>query len=215
MNRETPAILRPPKADRLVNRDPNDFRETMAIAGVTLRPLRAEDAVEHDKFIARLDPGDARLRFGRDIAEVPRSELDRLTRIDGEREKAFVATLPRADGRWEIVGEVRAREDSYGARSEFAIVVRSDLQGLGLGRALLEMVIAFCRARGGRLLYGLVAASNTPMLGLARRLGFEVDHVPGGRTVVVSLDLQRAPRPSREDARGARSDSIPPVYAGA
>jgi len=40
-----------------------------------------------------------------------------------------------------------------------------------------------------RLLYGLVDPSNTGMIALARRLGFDVDEVPGGATVVVSLAL--------------------------
>jgi len=39
------------------------------------------------------------------------------------------------------------------------------------------------------LLYGLVDRSNTAMIALARRMGFDVDEVPAGATVVVTLEL--------------------------
>ena len=70
-----------------------------------------------------------------------------------------------------------------------AIAVRSDAQGLGLGRTLLERAITDCRARGLRVLYGLVDPANRGMLALAGRLGFDIDHVPGGSTVVVTRQL--------------------------
>jgi hypothetical protein len=39
------------------------------------------------------------------------------------------------------------------------------------------------------MLYGLVDPANAGMIALAQRLGFDIDHVPGGATVVVSLEL--------------------------
>jgi hypothetical protein len=49
------------------------------------------------------------------------------------------------------------------------------------------------------MLYGLVAPANAGMLALARRLGFEVEHVAGGTTVIVSLDLKRIPAGALRD----------------
>ncbi|HKU85507.1 MAG TPA: GNAT family N-acetyltransferase, partial [Casimicrobiaceae bacterium] len=123
---------------------------------VTLRPMRADDADLHRAFIAALAPDDLRFRFGSRIGEAPRSERRRMTEVDDERETTFVATMQRDDGACEIVGEIRAHEDAGGARVEFAIAVRSDVQRHGLGRALLEKLVDFCRQRGIRLLYGLV-----------------------------------------------------------
>jgi ribosomal protein S18 acetylase RimI-like enzyme len=76
-----------------------------------------------------------------------------------------------------------------------AVARRSDFQGKGLGRALVEKMLRYGRSRGIRTLYGLVNPSNERMLGLARRLGFEIERAPDARTVVVSLDLQRRPDP--------------------
>jgi acetyltransferase len=170
---------------------PEPLEELSELAGaeVTLRPIRADDLDMHDAFIASLDPQDLRFRFGGGIRDMQSSELDRVANVDHERETIIVATMQRDGGPCEIIGEVRAREDAHGERAEFAIVVRSDLQKRGLGRLLLDKVIRFCRSRGVRMLYGLVAPSNVAMLALARRLGFDVDHVPGGTTAVVTLEL--------------------------
>ena len=76
--------------------------------------------------------------------------------------------------------------------AEFAILVRSDLKGQGLGRLLMNKIIACCRSRGTGEVKGLVLASNQAMLGLARRLGFRVDPGPDGDTVVADARLMSA-----------------------
>lgn len=162
---------------------------------VTLRAVRADDAALYREFLARVHPRDLRLRFGRDTDASRRAELARL--VPTGDDLVFIATVTADGSEPEIVGDARARIDPhpYSASAEFAIVVRSDLQRLGLGKALLEKLIEGSRARGVDLLYGLVDSSNGAMLALARRLGFEIEHVPGAATVVVSLELQRRPTP--------------------
>ncbi|MCC7325310.1 MAG: GNAT family N-acetyltransferase [Burkholderiales bacterium] len=188
---------------------PSELTEEIVLAGrrVTLRPIHDRDQARYDDFLSRVEPEDLRFRFGSALGEVPRSELARMTDVDYDREMAFVAATQVDGGSWEIVGDVRSHADPYGSRSEFSIVVRSDVQRLGLGRALLRKLIAYCRARRVRLLYGLVAPSNAGMLGLARELGFEVDHVPGGGTVVVSIDLRRDPKPSLAQDRAVEGET--------
>ena len=156
---------------------------------VTLRPLRREDAAAHRAFIAGLGSEDLRFRFGDRVRAMSQAELARIARVDPERERTIVATLASDDADVAIVGEVRILDDPDGASAEFAIAVRSDAQGLGLGRTLLERAITDCRARGLRVLYGLVDPANRGMLALAGRLGFDIDHVPGGSTVVVTRQL--------------------------
>jgi acetyltransferase len=66
--------------------------------------------------------------------------------------------------------------------AEFAIVIRSELKGRGLGHMLLEKMIRYCRERGVGALVGQTLAENQDMLALARRLGFE--HAPAQEGVV-------------------------------
>ena len=67
---------------------------------------------------------------------------------------------------------VRAVADPDNKQAEFAIIVRSDVKSQGLGRALLEKMIRYCRSRGTGELMGQVLTENTAMLSLARKLGF-------------------------------------------
>lgn len=157
---------------------------------VLLRPIRPEDEPEHHVFISRLTPEDIRFRFFGSVKGLPHSQMARLTQIDYDREMAFIATAPALEeaGR-ETLGVVRTATDPDNERADFAIVVRSDLKGLGLGRRLLEKMIGYCRGRGTRRLVGQILADNDRMLDLARGMGFSAKALAGEEVVEVSLDL--------------------------
>ena len=119
--------------------------------------------------------------------------MARFTQIDYDREMAFIATAER-DGGNETLGVVRVMTDPDNHRAEFAVVVRSDLSGQGLGHRLLDKMIAYCRSRGTRTLVGQVTADNTRMLELASNLGFSRRAISGEGVVEVALDLPTSAR---------------------
>lgn len=145
---------------------------------VLLRPIRPEDEPEHHEFVSKLSPEDIRFRFFGSIRELPHSEMARLTQIDYDREMAFIATALNEDGEPETLGVVRTVTDPNNETAEYAIIIRSDLKGEGLGRKMMDKMIAYCRARGTRYYVGQVLRSNQPMLGLVEYLGFEIHRVP-------------------------------------
>jgi acetyltransferase len=103
---------------------------------------------------------------------------------------AFIGTAANAAGRPETLGVVRAIADPDNMQAEFAILVRSDLKGRGLGRALLDKIVRYGRARGMRRLCGEVLAGNRQMMELAASLGFRMERVPQDpRVVSVVLEL--------------------------
>jgi acetyltransferase len=170
---------------------PKELEQTIDFGGrpVLLRPIRPEDRARHEAFLARIVPDDLHARFFRAVHELPASELARYTQIDYEREMAFIAVADDERGEPETLGVVRAHADPDNIQAEFAIIVRSDLKGRGLGAALLTKLIEYCRARGTRRLVGDVYADNDRMLRLARQCGFET----GARhdaAIEVSLELQ-------------------------
>jgi acetyltransferase len=156
---------------------------------VLLRPIRPEDEPAHKEFIKRLAPEDVYFRFFGMVKDLPHSELARLTQIDYDREMAFIATA-KGDGGPETLGVVRTITDPDNERAEFAIIVRSDLKGQGLGRKLLDKMIGYCRSRGTAEMVGQVLSENVPMLGLAKRLGFSRRRLPGEGAVEATLALQ-------------------------
>ncbi len=157
---------------------------------VLLRPIRPEDEPEHREFLNQLTPEDIRFRFFGLVREFPHSEIARLTQIDYDREMAFIATAPKADGTGrETLGVVRTVTDPDNETCEFAIIVRSDLKGQGLGYKLLEKMIGYCRARGTKTMTGQVMAGNHPMLDMVRALGFRVNRLEDEPVMETTLDL--------------------------
>jgi acetyltransferase len=123
------------------------------------------------------------------VREFAHSQLARFTQIDYDREMAFIATADDGHGHVETLGVVRGIADPDNQRVEFAIVVRSDIKGQGLGRLLLDKMIRYCRRRGNRELVGRVLADNQAMLDLTKRFGFTLQTLPEGGIIEVSLKL--------------------------
>ncbi|MEO1274980.1 MAG: GNAT family N-acetyltransferase, partial [Pseudomonadota bacterium] len=158
------------------------------------RPVRPEDAPRFAEFFARATPEDLRLRFFSRMKEVPPAMVARLTQIDYARAIAFVAFEPAAEGEPDDAGEMlgvgRLALEASGERAEFSVMVRSDLKGRGLGRALMERLIEHGRAEGIARIWGEVLSENEGMLGLAASLGFERESVPGEGVVHVELTVR-------------------------
>jgi acetyltransferase len=156
---------------------------------VFCRPIRPEDEHAHNEFFSRLSPEDIRFRFFGLIQELPHSQMARFTQIDYDREMAFIAIRTPEGGRPETLGVVRTINDANNQTAEFAIIVRSDMKGQGLGRHLLEKMIRYCRKRGIERLIGQVLTDNTGMLELARRTGFTKKLSVEGDAMEITLSL--------------------------
>jgi acetyltransferase len=163
--------------DRLAIRPyPSELEETVAWDGgsILLRPIRPEDGPAHVAFFNALTPDDVRYRMFVRVRELQPAQLARFTQIDYDREMAFIATRHGTDGHEETLGVGRVVADPDNISAEFAVTVRSDLKGKGLGRMLMEKLIAYCRARGTREIVGEALPQNAPVIGLVKKLGFTV-----------------------------------------
>ncbi|MDZ3836051.1 MAG: bifunctional acetate--CoA ligase family protein/GNAT family N-acetyltransferase [Rhodospirillales bacterium] len=138
-----------------------------------LRPIRPEDEPALQEFVRRLTPEDIRMRFFSHLRELDHRMAAGLTQIDYERQMALLAVHGGA-GKAEIWGVVRINADADGASAEYAIAVRSDLKGKGLGRLLMEEILEYAKRRGVGEIWGEVLAENKAMLALVRKLGFTV-----------------------------------------
>ena len=58
--------------------------------------------------------------------------------------------------------------------AEYAVIVRSDLKGAGLGWTLMQHLIRYAESEGLRDLRGDVLAANERMLKMCRELGFDI-----------------------------------------
>ncbi|MDH5892410.1 bifunctional acetate--CoA ligase family protein/GNAT family N-acetyltransferase [Vibrio aestuarianus] len=174
-------ILKPFQGDghsRLAIRPyPSELEEQVTLRDnsvVMLRPILPEDEPQHAEFIHNVSKEDLYKRFFSDVGEFNHEALANFTQIDYDREMAFVA-VDNNDGEGKIIGVSRALINPENTDAEFAILIRSDLKGNGLGKILLQKVIDYCRLKGTVQISGMTMPTNRGMLTLAQKLGFEVD----------------------------------------
>lgn len=131
------------------------------------------------------------MRFFHTRRKLARSEVARLVQIDYAREMAFVATTTDDAGEEKTLGVVRAVADPDNVGADFAIILRPECKGTGLGRVLMDKLIRYQRAAGTRQLIGHALSENQRIRALVHDLGFVEQPVPGDRgTVRMALDLQ-------------------------
>jgi acetyltransferase len=136
---------------------------------VYARPVRPEDEALYEAFFAKVEPNDLRLRFFTPKPDLSHRFLARLTQIDYARAMAFAAIKPDTG---ELLGVVRIHADPDHVTAEYAILVRSDLKGQGLGWALMQLIIEFARSDGLKEIQGEVLRRNVNMLAMCKELGF-------------------------------------------
>jgi acetyltransferase len=172
-----------PRVPMSIRPYPSQWQTDTAVAGigpVRLRPIRPEDEALYQEFFAAVTAEDQRLRFFGVGPRLSHGFLARFTQIDYAREMAFVA-VAHATG--SLLGVARFIADPDYTRGEYAILVRSDLKGRGLGWRLMQYLIEYARSEGLRELYGSVLAENATMLRMCRELGFAVATEPGDPTL--------------------------------
>ncbi|RIY00860.1 GNAT family N-acetyltransferase [Aureimonas flava] len=160
-----------------------------------LRPIRPEDEPALVRMVELSDPEDVRLRFFAPLRRIGHAFAARLTQIDYSREMAFVAEPAESSAQGAILGVVRLIADPDGERAEFGVMVRSDQKGRGLGRLLMEAILAYARRQGVGTVHGEVLAENAAMLSMARRIGFRQRVHPddvGLRVLEIDLAAQGA-----------------------
>src|SRR5215469_862572 len=152
---------------------------------VFVRPLRPEDEPLYGPFLAAVTQQDLRLRFFAPVKEFGHTFVARFTQIDYARAMAFIA-IEESSGN--MLGVVRLHADANYERGEYAILMRSDLKGRGLGYLLMQMIIEYARAEGLKIIEGQVLAENTAMLAMCRELGFSISPDPSDPdTCIVKL----------------------------
>ena len=157
---------------------------------IFVRPVRPEDEAMYRTFFEQVSPEDLRLRFFAPVKDFSHAFIARLTQMDYARALALCATLENG----EMLGAVRLMLDADHDSGEFAILLRSDQKGRGLGWALMKMMIDYGEREGLQHIEGQVLTENTTMLAMCRQLGFQIRDEPDDTGAKqVRLDLRPPP----------------------
>jgi acetyltransferase len=136
---------------------------------IVVRALSPEDELLVIAMHGRHSENTIRMRYFSLVKTLSRDSLIRLCHLDYDREMALAAVT--ADGAT-MLGVSRYYLRPETGEAEFALIVSDASQGQGLGRYLLERLIAIAKERGVKKLVGLVLRENAPMLSLTAKLGF-------------------------------------------
>jgi acetyltransferase len=154
---------------------------------IFVRPIRPEDEPQIHELLRHVTSQDLRLRFFAPMKEFTHEFIARLTQLDYARAMAFVAFDEATD---ELVGVVRIHSDSIYQNGEYAVLLRSDLKGRGLGWALMQLIIEYAKSEGLKRISGQVLQENSAMLNMCRELGFAVKSDASDYTLCeVTMDL--------------------------
>ena len=154
-----------------------------------MRPIKPEDASLLLDLINSLSPKSKYYRFFTPLEVLPRHLLIRFTQIDYNRDMALVA-LDKTESEERMLAVARFISRPGQPDTEFAVVVRDEWQGKGVGRVLLENLIVFARDKKIESMNGYVLSENIHMLSLMRKLGFQLSKIPCEDQYFVKIDLK-------------------------
>ena len=153
-------------------------------SAVQLRPIRPEDASSLQNMVRNMSDQSRYFRFMHSISELSLQMVAQFTKLDYDRQMAFVATgspihAPSAsDEPQPLLGVSRYMIDNDRSSGEFAVSVSDDSAGKGLAKKLMLLLLEHAASQGLQTLYGDVLRNNKPMQGLMKSLGFkgEISH---------------------------------------
>jgi len=160
---------------------------------VSIRPIERADAAGLSDFYARLSDESMRRRF-LSCGNRFRDHLGlRFTEHDGEGFIGILSEPGADDGR--VVAHAAVQPDGSGG-AEIALAVADELQGHGIGTALMETAVRHARRLGLRRLTATLFADNTRMRRLMRGAGCDIvsDAIDAGtEEMTISLGVPAPP----------------------
>jgi N-acetylglutamate synthase-like GNAT family acetyltransferase len=159
---------------------------------VLLRTLKTEDAALYPDFLKDVTVADLRLRFFAAMREMSPAMIDKLVHYDPKCAVAFIAIEEKTGN---MLGVVRLHDDTGGESAEFAVLVRSQLKGHGLGWLMMKHMIGCAKDKGLKVIHGQILAENAAMLLMCTELGFHTanDSERGVKRVTLPLDEVTSP----------------------
>lgn len=161
---------------------------------VKIRPIRPDDRDALITFHRKLSDKTVYMRYFSPVSLERRTAAACLAQElcnDPDHHLTLVAerTIPDSDTRLIVgVGRLVLQSDDP-AIAEFALTIRDDFHGMGLGATLLDALINHGRAEHLKRITAVVLSDNVRMLQLCREHGFKiVSHDPGG-PIQCALDV--------------------------
>ena len=153
----------------------------------TVRALRSDDRERVARAVRGLERQSIYYRLFSYRNELTEAGLDRIMRLDPDREVVLLVTVGEGDGET-VVGSGRYVTSSPGT-AEIAFVVEEDYHGRGIASRLLHHLAIVARANGISTFEADVLADNKAMQAVFARSGWPMQTRREGDAVHVTLAL--------------------------
>ena len=150
-----------------------------------LRPIRADDATLISAFVRGLSFGARYFRFGRGDYDLTEEEVVRLCSPNPDA-CVHLLVLQRSDEGEAIVGSARIVFEAGSPAAELAITVKDEWQARGVGKRLVDALLANARQRGLAEVHARILGTNAGMIEFMHRCGFAVEDSAEGAWLKVA-----------------------------
>ena len=169
---------------------------------VEIRPVRPEDEPIMTEFTLALSQHNLYLRYFHAVSPNSLASHEQLTRlcfVDYDREMALVAVRgdPKS-GRPQLIGHAQLTKLHGSDDAEFAIQVRDEFQGTGLGTELLSRLLEIAADEGVLRVLAEIMPENTGMRRICTKLGFSFSKISDSQNVLAEIAVESR-RPVAEE----------------
>jgi acetyltransferase len=186
---------------------PFTLHENERVSGATveIRPIMPEDEPLMSEFTMGLSPDNLYLRYFHAVSTsslISHEQLARLTFVDYDREMALVAvhTNPKTN-RPQIIALAQLTKLHGSSDAEFAIQVRDEYQGTGLGTELLNRLLDIARDEGIERVVAEIMPENIGMRRICEKLGFSFHRLPDSQNIMAEIQLGDVASAENEQAQ--------------
>ena len=155
---------------------PYELEEKIQISlqTMSMRPIQPQDGPRLVEFYSHATASDMRMRFFYSRKSIPTIEITRYSQIDYDREMTLIVCINDKISEQTIVAEMRSQCDPDNVQAQFSLMIAREWQSKGIGYLLMQKMIAYQRMRKTQELTGQCLRDNTPMINLARSVGFQI-----------------------------------------
>lgn len=156
---------------------PTEYIKTIELKDkqkVFIRPIKPEDEPKVSKFHTELSESTIRKRFFAFLSLEERTSHERLIQIcaiDYENEMRFIAQ----NANHEILGIISYHCLPNSKTADFKLVIVDRAQNKGLGKQLLDHLLAVAKKEGIKQLHGTILDENTVLLAMCKKMGFSLE----------------------------------------
>jgi RimJ/RimL family protein N-acetyltransferase len=154
-----------------------------------IRPVRPEDKMRIQCGMKLLSPESRFLRFFNDASHLSAELLQYLTEVDQQNHVAWIAVNPSVPGEPGLGIARFIRLPGEPTTAEIALTVIDKFQGLGLGAALLNILLVRAEQLNIHTLRALVLPDNYRVTRWMRRLGATSAYKDGLVELSLSVNL--------------------------